>query len=85
MIANGQSVAYVSQALGISEAELLEGGAFLSVEDAHTELFDYIEVYYNRVRKHSSLGYKKPDQFEQEYYTNLTNQCVTKSDHPNLL
>jgi putative transposase len=31
----------------------------------------YIEMYYNRVRKHSSLGYKSPDQFEQEYYTKL--------------
>ncbi len=36
------------------KAELLEGGAFLSVEDAHTEIFDYIEGYYNRVRKHRS-------------------------------
>lgn len=58
---------------GRLKAELLEGGVFLSIEDAHTEIFDYIEVYYNRERKHSSLGYKSPEQFEQEYYTNLTN------------
>ena len=44
----------------------------MSVEDAHIELFDYIEVYYNRVRKHSSLGYQSPEQFEDQYYTNLT-------------
>ena len=55
------------------KAELLEEGVFLSVDDARTELFDYIETYYNRVRKHSSLGYKSPDQFEQDYFTNLTN------------
>lgn len=55
------------------KAELLEGGVFLSVEDARTEVFDYIEVYYNRERKHSSLGYRSPEQFEQEYITNLTN------------
>ncbi len=54
------------------KAELLEGGVFMSVEDAHIELFDYIEVYYNRVRKHSSLGYQSPEQFEDQYYTNLT-------------
>ena len=53
------------------KAELLEGGAFLSVEDARTEIFDYIELYYNRVRRHSSLGYQSPDQFEQQYHTNL--------------
>jgi putative transposase len=27
-------------------------------------LFQYIEVYYNRQRLHSSLGYRSPDQFE---------------------
>ncbi|MGA0558324.1 IS3 family transposase [Larkinella sp. VNQ87] len=43
------------------------------MEDAQTELFDYIELYYNRLRKHSSLGYKSPEHFEQEYFTNLTN------------
>ena len=53
------------------KAELLEGGAFLNVEDARTEIFDYIEVYYNRVRRHSSLGYQSPDKFEQQYHTNL--------------
>jgi transposase InsO family protein len=53
------------------KAELLEGGCFLSVEDARTEVFEYIECYYNRVRKHSSLGYKSPEQVENEYYTKL--------------
>jgi len=28
-------------------------------------LFEYIEVYYNRRRLHSSLGYRSPDQFEK--------------------
>lgn len=49
------------------KAELLEGGLFLSVEDARTEVFAYIEGYYNRVRRHSSLGYKSPETYEQEY------------------
>lgn len=53
------------------KAELLEGGCFLSVDDARTEVFEYIECYYNRVRKHSSLGYKSPEQVEREYYKNL--------------
>jgi putative transposase len=49
------------------KAELLEGGLFLSVEDARTEVFAYIEGYYNRVRRHSSLGYKSPEKYELEY------------------
>jgi transposase InsO family protein len=53
------------------KAEVLEGGAFLDIEDARTEIFDYIEVYYNRVRRHSALNYKSPLTFESVYYTKL--------------
>jgi putative transposase len=56
------------------KAEVLEGGAFLDVEDARAEIFDYIEVYHNRVRRHSSLGYKSPLQFESDYYAKLASQ-----------
>ncbi|NQV37986.1 MAG: IS3 family transposase, partial [Candidatus Marinimicrobia bacterium] len=30
--------------------------------------FEYIEVFYNRFRKHSALGYKSPEQYEQLNY-----------------
>lgn len=49
------------------KAELLEGGVFLSVEDAKLESFDYVEGYYNTVRRHSSLGYKSPLNFERAW------------------
>jgi len=48
------------------KAELVENGIFESVEDAKSEVFTYIEGYYNRIRLHSSLGYKSPMQFENE-------------------
>jgi putative transposase len=48
------------------KAELVENGIFESVEDARSEVFGYIEGYYNRIRLHSSLGYKSPMQFENE-------------------
>ena len=32
---------------------------------ARQSLFEYIEMFYNRVRRHSSLGYQPPEQFEQ--------------------
>ncbi len=48
------------------KAELIEGGAFENVEEARSEIFTYIEGYYNRVRLHSGLGYKSPMEFEQE-------------------
>jgi len=47
------------------KAELVENGVFESVEQARSEIFSYIEGYYNRIRLHSSLGYKSPMQFEK--------------------
>jgi transposase InsO family protein len=49
------------------KAELLEGGSFEDVSQARSETFSYIEGYYNRVRRHSALGYKTPAEFEREY------------------
>lgn len=51
------------------KAELIEGGVFEDVEQARSEVFSYIEGYYNRVRLHSSLGYKSPLEFELELKT----------------
>lgn len=50
------------------KVELLEGGCFADVAQARGESFSYIEGYYNRQRRHSSLGYRTPDEFEREFY-----------------
>lgn len=31
------------------------------------DLFEYIEVFYNRSRRHSSLGFMSPTQFMQDW------------------
>jgi putative transposase len=51
------------------KAELIEGGMFENIEQARSEIFSYIEGYYNRVRLHSSLGYKSLIEFEMELQT----------------
>jgi transposase InsO family protein len=33
-------------------------------DEARQSVFEYIEVFYNQVRRHSALGYKSPDEFE---------------------
>ena len=42
---------------------------FATRAQARTAIFEYIEVFYNRQRLHSSLGYFSPDAFEQLYYS----------------
>ena len=42
---------------------------FKDLAEAQLELFDYIEVFYNRKRLHSSLGYLSPAQFESAALT----------------
>lgn len=54
------------------KAELLEGGAFQSKEDAQIEIFEYIEMYYNPKRRHSALHYLSPIAYENNYYNSLT-------------
>jgi transposase InsO family protein len=33
-------------------------------DEARASVFDYIEVFYNRQRIHSSIGYRSPVEFE---------------------
>jgi len=49
------------------KAELLDGGVFLDMAEARLECFDYIDCYYNPIRRHSSIGNKSPLQFEKEW------------------
>lgn len=43
---------------------LVHGRTFATREEARKAIFEYIEVFYNRQRLHSSLGYVSPEEFE---------------------
>jgi len=47
------------------KTELVYFERYRTREEARTSIFNYIEIFYNRFRKHSTLGYKSPEQFEQ--------------------
>jgi putative transposase len=40
-------------------------------EDAKKSIFEYIEVFYNRKRRHSTLGYESPLMFEKKWQEQL--------------
>ena len=44
--------------------ELVHGENYATREEARPSLFEYIEVFCNRVRRHSSLGYLSPVAYE---------------------
>jgi len=44
--------------------ELIHRRHFTTRAEARTAIFDYIEAFYNRTRRHSSLGYQSPLDYE---------------------
>jgi len=46
------------------KVEAIHGERFATREQAKAHVFEYIEVYYNRQRLHSTLGYLSPVEFE---------------------
>jgi putative transposase len=67
--ANPYDNASTESFIGTLKHEMLQGGCFDNASDARTEIFEYIEGYYNTHRKHSSIGYKTPNQFEAHIHS----------------
>ena len=49
--------------------ELVDGADWATRDEARTAVFEYIEVWYNRERRHSSLGYLSPAAYERQLAT----------------
>jgi putative transposase len=47
--------------------ELVHDEDYATRDEAKASLFEYIEGFYNRVRRHSSLGYVAPEEYERTY------------------
>jgi transposase InsO family protein len=48
------------------KTELLAGRSFATRAQAQVAIFEYVEVFYNRRRLHSALGFQSPVDFEQK-------------------
>jgi len=58
--------AFMESCFSRFKAELVQDGIFETIEDARTEIFEYIEMYYNTTRLHSSLNYQSPCNYEKD-------------------
>jgi len=48
------------------EWELIEESDWHTHREARRDIFEYLEIWYNRRRRHSTLGYKSPADYEEE-------------------
>jgi len=53
------------------KVELIYHDEFKTIEEAKLKIFEWIEVWYNKKRLHSSLEYKTPYEVEQEFYKKI--------------
>ncbi len=56
--------ACVESFFGTLKRELIHHRRYQTREEARQEIFEYLEVFYNRQRRHSTLGYRSPAEFE---------------------
>ena len=57
--------AYLESFFGTLKTELVHGERYRTRLEARLSIFEYVEVFYNRQRRHSALGYRSPEQYER--------------------
>ena len=63
--ADARDNAAMESFFGSLKEECVGNAIYPSHEQAHRGLFEYLEIYYNRIRRHSALGYVSPLVYEQ--------------------
>lgn len=56
--------ACVESFFGTLKRELVHQRQYVTRDEAKQDIFEYIEVFYNRQRRHSTLGYHSPVEYE---------------------
>jgi len=62
--------ACVESFFGSLKTEWVKGKIYESFEDGKKDIFNYIEMFYNRKRRHKTLGYVSPVVYEEMYEMN---------------
>lgn len=70
----------VESFFGTLKSEWVHDRVYRTRDEARTDIFFYIEGFYNRHRRHSSLDYLSPEAYEQLYYQQqATDLCLSLS------
>jgi len=80
---SGKGNCYDNAAMESFYGRFKTGRTFSDEGELRSLVFQYIEPFYNRFRKHSSLGYKTPIQFEEESSANPLGGCNGSSTNAN--
>ena len=59
--------AVVESFFGTLKTELTHHHTYATRNEARLALFEYLEVFYNRQRRHSTLGYRSPAEYEATF------------------
>jgi transposase InsO family protein len=62
---------------GTLKSELIHHCAYHTRDQARADVFSYIESFYNLRRRHSALGYLSPAAYEQLFYQQERDLCLT--------
>ena len=62
---------------GTVKSELVNHYHYQTRDEARSQVFYYIEAFYNRRRLHSSLGYLSPEAYERNYYQRVQEGLFT--------
>jgi putative transposase len=62
--ANCYDNAYMESFFGTLKRERVHERRYRTRQEARLSIFEYVEVFYNRIRRHSALGYRSPEQYE---------------------
>jgi transposase InsO family protein len=67
-VGDGLDNAMCESLIGTMRIEKLNRQPWRSVEDVRAAVFHWIESWYNRRRRHSSLGYLSPLEYESQHH-----------------
>jgi putative transposase len=62
--------AVVENTFGQLKRELVHLVTYATRDEARASVFEHVEVFYNRVRRHSTLGYISPEEYERTHNPN---------------